>query len=49
MTRKVVISKIAEKKLESLFEYLVKEWSLKVKNDFIVKLGEHIGIIQTQP
>lgn len=49
MTRKVVISNIAEKKLESLFEYLVKEWSLKVKDDFIVKLDEHIGIIKTQP
>lgn len=49
MTRKVVLSKLAEKKLESLFEYLVKEWSLQVKDDFILKLDQHLEIIQTQP
>ena len=38
-----------KKKLEGLFEYLVKEWSLQVKDDFILKLDQHIEIIQTQP
>ena len=49
MIRKVVISKIAEKKLESLFECLLKEWSQEVKDEFIEKLDHSIEIIQNQP
>ena len=49
MNRKVVISKTAERKLEKLFEYLIKEWSLKVKKDFVEKLDSSIEIIKNQP
>ncbi|PZD76550.1 type II toxin-antitoxin system RelE/ParE family toxin [Mesonia sp. K7] len=49
MSRKVVISKTAERKLEKLFEYLIKEWSLKVKKDFVDKLDSSIEIIKNQP
>ena len=49
MSRKVVISKTAEKKLEKLFEYLIKEWSVKVKKDFVEKLDSSIEIIKNQP
>ncbi|SHF05747.1 Plasmid stabilization system protein ParE [Psychroflexus salarius] len=49
MSRKVVISKTAQKKLENLFEYLITEWSLKVKKEFVEKLDSSIEIIKTQP
>lgn len=49
MSRKVVISRTVEKKLEKLFEYLIKEWSVKVKNDFVTKLDSTIEIIKNQP
>lgn len=49
MLRKVVISKIAERKLWILFDYLVENWSLKVKSDFIRKLDKNISLIKTQP
>lgn len=49
MSRKVVISKTAERKLETLFDYLVKEWSVKVKKDFVEKLDSSIEIIKKQP
>ncbi|MEH6657649.1 type II toxin-antitoxin system RelE/ParE family toxin [Leeuwenhoekiella marinoflava] len=49
MGRKVVISKTVERKLEKLFEYLIKEWSLKVKKDFVEKLDSSIEIIKNQP
>lgn len=49
MIRKVVISKTAEKKLDKLFDYLVENWSLKVKNEFIEKLDASIEIIRNQP
>lgn len=49
MSRKVVISKTAEKKLEKLFDYLIEKWSLKVKNEFIEKLDTSIAIIEKQP
>ena len=49
MKRKVVISKTAEKKLAKLFEYLLENWSEKVKDEFIQKLDNNIGVIQTQP
>lgn len=49
MERKVVISKIAEGKLEKLFEYLLKNWSFKVKSDFIKKLDKNISLIKSNP
>ncbi len=49
MSRKIIISQIAEKKLEELFEYLLEEWSYKVKSDFIKKLDKNIKIIKDQP
>jgi len=49
LSRKVVISKTAERKLENLFEYLIEKWSVKVKEDFIEKLDSSIEIIKNQP
>jgi len=49
LSRKVVISKTAEKKLAKLFEYLIMEWSVKVKTDFVEKLDSSIEIIKNQP
>ena len=50
MKRKVVISKTAEKKLDNLFDYLLKNWSKKVvKDDFVAKLDHCIELIRTQP
>jgi len=49
LRRKVVISKTAEKKLHKLFEYLITEWSVKVKTDFVEKLDSSIEIIKNQP
>tara|TARA_R110002096_G_scaffold159167_2_gene324887 strand:+ start:179 stop:481 length:303 start_codon:yes stop_codon:yes gene_type:complete len=49
MIRKVVISKTTEKKLDSLFNYLIEKWSIKVKNDFIEKLDYSIELIRNQP
>jgi plasmid stabilization system protein ParE len=49
LSRKVVISKTAERKLDKLFEYLTTEWSIKVKTDFVKKLDSSIEIIRNQP
>ena len=49
MNRTVVISKLAERKLEKLFEYLTLNWSIKVKNEFITKLDKNISLIKEQP
>ncbi len=49
MSRKVKISKTAEKKLDKLFNYLLENWSLKVKSDFIKKLDKSIELIKSQP
>jgi plasmid stabilization system protein ParE len=49
LSRKVVISKTAERKLDKLFEYLTTEWSIKVKTDFVKKLDSSIEIIKNQP
>jgi len=49
MNRKVIISRTAERKLEKLFNYLIKNWSLKVKSDFIKKLDKKIELIKTHP
>jgi len=49
MERKVVISKIAERKIEKLFDYLIENWSFKVKSDFVKKLDKNISLIRSQP
>ena len=49
MNRKVIISKTAEKKLNSLFEYLLENWSAKVKSNFIEKLDHNIDLIKLEP
>ena len=49
MSRKVVISITAERKLEKLFEYFIEKWSIKVKKDFVKKLDSSIEIIKNQP
>ena len=49
MSRKVVVSKNAEKKLNSLFDYLTENWSLKVKSHFVNKLDKNIKLIPKHP
>ena len=49
MSRNVIISKIAERKLDKLFDYLTTKWSIKVKNEFIEKLDKSILAIKEQP
>lgn len=49
MRRIVIVSKTAEKKLETLFEFLLEKWSLKVKSEFIKKLDKNIDIIRDNP
>jgi len=49
MKREVRLSKRAMKKLDNLLVYLEKEWSIKVKNDFIVKLDKSLKQIQKLP
>ncbi|HOZ13539.1 MAG TPA: type II toxin-antitoxin system RelE/ParE family toxin [Tenuifilaceae bacterium] len=49
MKREVRLAKRAMKKLDNLLVYLEKEWSIKVKNDFIVKLDKSLKQIQKLP
>jgi len=49
MSRTVIITKTAEKKLEKLFMYLLENWSTKVKSDFVKKLDKNINIIKSNP
>lgn len=49
MSRKVVLSKTAKKKLDKLFEYLIEEGSVNVKSEFVEKLDDCIDIIKQQP
>jgi plasmid stabilization system protein ParE len=49
MSRKVKISKTAEKKLNILFDYLLQKWSQKVKSDFINKLDKSVNLIKSTP
>jgi len=49
MSRTVIISKLAERKLDKLFEYLIMNWSIKVKNEFVKKLDKSISVIKKQP
>lgn len=49
MSRKVDISKTAQKKLDRLIEFLEEEWSEKIKQEFVIKLDNSIRIIKSQP
>jgi len=49
MLPQVKLSKRAEIKLESLFNYLETKWSSRVKNNFINKLEKAIRQIQQHP
>lgn len=49
MSRKVIITKTAEKKLNKLFDYLSENWSEKVKKEFIKKLDHNLEIIKNYP
>ena len=49
MMRTVKLSKQAERKLNTLLEYLEKEWSAKVKQDFILNLDACFEAIKTYP
>jgi len=49
MGRTVIISKLAERKLDKLFDYLITKWSIKVKDEFIKKLDKNISLIKEQP
>jgi len=46
---KVFLSELAEKKLLKLNDFLLENWSLKVRNDFINKLTSKINQIAEQP
>lgn len=47
--RKIKISKTAKKKLDALFYYLITNWNLKVKSDFVNKLDKSIDSIKLHP
>jgi len=46
---KVFLSELAEKKLLKLNNFLLENWNLKVRNDFIKKLTSKINQISEQP
>lgn len=46
---KVFLSEIAQNKLLKLNDFLLENWSLKVRNDFIKKLSSKIQQISNQP
>ena len=45
----VYLSKLAESKLLKLTEYLIEEWNVKVRDEFINKLTEKINQISSHP
>lgn len=49
MFRNAKFSDIADKNLQILLEYLVENWSLKVKSDFIIKLDATIEMLKSNP
>jgi plasmid stabilization system protein ParE len=49
MSRKIVLSKRASRKLEKLLEYLETEWSKRIKNNFIKKLDRSLHILKEKP
>ncbi len=46
---KVFLSELAESKLLKLSEYLLENWNLKTRDEFISKLTEKIKQISIQP
>ena len=46
---KVFLSELAETKLLKLSEYLLENWNLKTRDEFISKLTEKIKQISIQP
>ncbi|WP_026714515.1 type II toxin-antitoxin system RelE/ParE family toxin [Flavobacterium daejeonense] len=46
---KVFLSDLAENKLLKLNDYLLENWNLKVRNDFIKKLSSKINQISEYP
>jgi plasmid stabilization system protein ParE len=46
---KVFLSELAENKLLKLIDFLLENWSLKVRNDFIKKLTSKVVQISDQP
>lgn len=46
---KVFLSELAESKLLKLGDFLLENWNLKVRNDFIKKLTSKIDQISEQP
>lgn len=49
MSRKIKLSRRSLNKLEELLDYLEKEWSLKVKEEFIEKFDKAVKIIRNNP
>jgi len=49
MSRQIVLTKTAEKRLDDLLEYLEKNWSLKVKLNFISKLEKRFEVLKKNP
>lgn len=49
MLRKIRLSRKAMYKLDNLLDFLEKEWSIKVKNDFIVKFDKTLKKIEQFP
>jgi plasmid stabilization system protein ParE len=47
--RKVTLSKRAARKLEKLLDYLEKEWSEQVKQNFIKRMDQSIRFISSFP
>ncbi len=46
---KVFLSKVAEAKLLDLTNYLLEEWGIKVRDDFIRRLNEKVNQIAVYP
>ena len=49
MKREIRLSKRAMRKLDGLLVYLEKEWSTKVKHEFVLKLDKSLKQIQELP
>jgi len=49
MESQIVLSKIAEKRLENLFDYLEQGWPKTIKSDFIQKLDKCFEILKENP
>lgn len=49
MARKIIWSKRASSKLDSLTEYLNQEWSENVAKQFVIRTFELIELLSKQP